>query len=228
MKTHRLNLMKQIKRELGCKKLYGTLIRRTPFWHWGRETRDFKIEVGFGFGGNRRIMGWRMLFLPSFGPVDIPKITLTRKEVEDNQLLAEICSQTVANSGGGSHFKWGAWPHLELNIYTTLDNYCSSVKRFVHSELYEGLKVEECRRSSTEVEESRIVEWQSRKKSKRILLKTTFSKFTNEESNPLLIDIEDEDNQGNEIVQPRIRREGQKKCSTPKKKTKKQSGGDDD
>ncbi|CAI9289570.1 unnamed protein product [Lactuca saligna] len=63
-----------------------------------------------------------------------------------------------------------------------------------------------------------------RKKSERILLKTTFSKFTNEESNPLLIDIEDEDNEGNEIVQPRIRREGQKKCSTPKKKTKKQTG----
>ncbi|CAI9280083.1 unnamed protein product [Lactuca saligna] len=39
-----------------------------------------------------------------------------------------------------------------------------------------------------------------------------FSKFTNEESNPLLIDIEDEDNKGNETVQPRIRREGQKKC----------------
>nr|KAJ0228084.1 hypothetical protein LSAT_V11C100007160 [Lactuca sativa] len=64
-----------------------------------------------------------------------------------------------------------------------------------------------------------------RKKSERILLKTTFIKFTNEESNPLLIDIEDEDNEGNEIVQPRIRREGQKKCSTPNKKTKKQTGG---
>ncbi|CAI9263509.1 unnamed protein product [Lactuca saligna] len=64
-----------------------------------------------------------------------------------------------------------------------------------------------------------------RKKSERILLKTAFSKFTNEESNPLLIDIEDEDNEGNEIVQPRIRREGKKKCSTPKKKTKKQNGG---
>ncbi|CAI9261235.1 unnamed protein product [Lactuca saligna] len=51
-----------------------------------------------------------------------------------------------------------------------------------------------------------------------------FNKFTNEESNPLLIDIEDEDNEGNEIVQPRIKREGQKKCSTPKKKTKKQTG----
>ncbi|CAH1420620.1 unnamed protein product [Lactuca virosa] len=52
----------------------------------------------------------------------------------------------------------------------------------------------------------------SRKKSGRILLKTAFSKFTNEESNPLLIDIEDEDNQGNETGEPRIRREGQKKC----------------
>ena len=62
----------------------------------------------------------------------------------------------------------------------------------------------------------------------RILVKTTFSKFTNEESNPLLIDIEDEDNEGNELVQPQIRREGQKTCSTPKKKTKKQTGGDDD
>ncbi|CAH1449692.1 unnamed protein product [Lactuca virosa] len=51
-----------------------------------------------------------------------------------------------------------------------------------------------------------------RKKSERILLKTAFSKFTNEESNPLLIDIEDEDNQGNETGKPRIRREGQKKC----------------
>ncbi|CAH1416887.1 unnamed protein product [Lactuca virosa] len=51
-----------------------------------------------------------------------------------------------------------------------------------------------------------------RKKSERILLKTTFSKFTNEESNPLLIDIEDEDNQGNETGNPQIRREGQKKC----------------
>nr|KAJ0211327.1 hypothetical protein LSAT_V11C400176700 [Lactuca sativa] len=68
----------------------------------------------------------------------------------------------------------------------------------------------------------------SRKKSERILLKTAFSKFTNEESNPLLIDIEDEDNEGNELVQPQIRRERQKKCSTPKKKTKKQTGGDDD
>ncbi|CAI9293450.1 unnamed protein product [Lactuca saligna] len=65
----------------------------------------------------------------------------------------------------------------------------------------------------------------SRKKSERILLKTTFNKFTNEESNPLLIDIEDEDTEGNKIVQPQIRREGQKKCSTPKKKTKKQTGG---
>nr|KAJ0197752.1 hypothetical protein LSAT_V11C700360380 [Lactuca sativa] len=63
------------------------------------------------------------------------------------------------------------------------------------------------------------------KKSEMILIKTTFNKFTNEESNPLLIDIGDEDNQGNETVQPRIRREGQKKCSTPKKKTKKQTGG---
>nr|KAJ0227372.1 hypothetical protein LSAT_V11C100031940 [Lactuca sativa] len=62
------------------------------------------------------------------------------------------------------------------------------------------------------------------KKSERILLKTAFSKFTNEESNPLLIDIEDEDNERNEIVQPWIRREGQNKCSTPKKKTKKQTG----
>ncbi|CAI9285834.1 unnamed protein product [Lactuca saligna] len=52
----------------------------------------------------------------------------------------------------------------------------------------------------------------SRKKSKRILLKTAFSKFTNDESNPLLIDIEDENNEGNEHVQPQIRREGQKKC----------------
>nr|KAJ0218872.1 hypothetical protein LSAT_V11C300124030 [Lactuca sativa] len=65
----------------------------------------------------------------------------------------------------------------------------------------------------------------SRKKSERILLKTTFSKFTNEESNPLLIDIEDADNEGNELVQPQIRREGQKKFSTPKKKTKNQTGG---
>ncbi|CAI9286185.1 unnamed protein product [Lactuca saligna] len=65
----------------------------------------------------------------------------------------------------------------------------------------------------------------SRKKSKRILLKTTFSKFTNEESNPLLIDIEDADNEGNELVQPQIRREGRKKFSTPKKKTKNQTGG---
>nr|KAJ0207922.1 hypothetical protein LSAT_V11C500257050 [Lactuca sativa] len=67
-----------------------------------------------------------------------------------------------------------------------------------------------------------------RKKSERILLKTAFSKFTNEESNQLLIDIEDEDNEGNKLVQPQIRRERQKKCSTPKKKTKKQTGGDDD
>ncbi|CAI9266059.1 unnamed protein product [Lactuca saligna] len=65
----------------------------------------------------------------------------------------------------------------------------------------------------------------SRKKSERILLKTTFSKFTNEESNPLLIDIEDADNEGNELVQPQIRREGQKKFSTPKKKTKNQTIG---
>ncbi|CAI9262025.1 unnamed protein product [Lactuca saligna] len=65
----------------------------------------------------------------------------------------------------------------------------------------------------------------SRKKSERILLKTAFSKFTNEESNPLLIDVEDEDNEGNELVHPHIRREGQNKCSTPKKKTKKQIGG---
>ncbi|CAI9302230.1 unnamed protein product [Lactuca saligna] len=63
----------------------------------------------------------------------------------------------------------------------------------------------------------------SRKKSERILLKTAFSKFTNEESNPLLIDIEDADNEGNELVQPQIRREGQKKFSTPKKKTKNQT-----
>ena len=44
----------------------------------------------------------------------------------------------------------------------------------------------------------------------------------------MLIDIEDEDNEGNELVQPQFRREGQKKCSTPKNKTKNQTGGDDD
>ena len=45
-----------------------------------------------------------------------------------------------------------------------------------------------------------------RKKSERILLKTTFNKFTNEKSNPVLIDMENEDHQGNEIEQPRIKR----------------------
>ncbi|CAH1414582.1 unnamed protein product [Lactuca virosa] len=66
----------------------------------------------------------------------------------------------------------------------------------------------------------------SRKKSERILLKTTFSKFTNEESNPVLIDMEDEDHQGNETEQPRIKRQMQKKDSTSKKKIKKQTGWD--
>ncbi|CAI9262323.1 unnamed protein product [Lactuca saligna] len=67
----------------------------------------------------------------------------------------------------------------------------------------------------------------SRKKSERILLKTTFRKFTNEESNPVLIDTEDEDHRGNETGQPRIKRQIQKKYSTPKKKIKKQTSLDE-